>query len=263
MPQLGPGLNTFKTRCSMVVSIRISRRLVNCSWDSHIHIIDPKNYPFPNIGIPTIPHERTMAGAFSNASRLSLPNMVFVQVSKYSNDNTWILDALREVGPSRGRGVVAFDPDTIDSQTFRKWRDLSVRGVRLNLRLTRGKVSKIEIQAALHKYAGKSRLLKMWPIGPYTDMVILEYIQSLVSEPGVKIVIEYFGSPKIMDDPLVYAKISAPYILSKDPEFKDLEGLLKSLLGMRDREGVMFASDWPYTQCKSFDTKPFLEKYVE
>ncbi|KAH6718604.1 hypothetical protein BKA61DRAFT_595999 [Leptodontidium sp. MPI-SDFR-AT-0119] len=46
------------------------------SWDSHIHIIDPKNYPFPNIGVPRIPHEGTMAGALSNASKPFLEKCV-------------------------------------------------------------------------------------------------------------------------------------------------------------------------------------------
>ncbi|PVH79997.1 TIM barrel metal-dependent hydrolase [Cadophora sp. DSE1049] len=249
------------------------------SWDSHIHIIDPQKYPFP-ANIPRTPHSGTMSGALVNASRLSLPNMVFVQVSTYGNDNTWILDALKEVGPYRSRGVVAFDPDTIDSETLQQWHDLGVRGVRLNLRSTGTKLSKDEIQSALRKYAERLRPMKTWSIGLYADMAMLDHVQPLVSELGVNIVLEHFGSPaalpldpvkepgwdalqKMMQDPRVFAKISAPYIFSKDPEFKDLETLVKSLLSMRNGEGVVFASDWPHTQSKGYDAMPFLEKCME
>jgi predicted TIM-barrel fold metal-dependent hydrolase len=221
-----------------------------------------------------------MAGALSNASHLGLPNMVFVQVSTYRNDNTWIIDALKEVGPSRGRGVVAFDPDKIESQTLQQWHDLGVRGVRLNLRSTGTKVSKAEIQTALRKYAEKLRPMKSWSIGLYADMGMLDHVQPLVSELGVKIVLEHFGSPaslpldpaneagwdslqNMMENPSVYAKISAPYIFSKDPAFKDLESLVKSLLRMRNGDGVVFASDWPHTQSKGYDAKPFMEKCLE
>ncbi|KAG4428121.1 hypothetical protein IFR05_016395 [Cadophora sp. M221] len=249
------------------------------SWDSHIHVIEPKKYPFPN-GIPRTPHEGTMAGALSNASHLNLPNMVFVQVSTYGNDNTWILDALKEIGPSRGRGVVAFDPDTIDSQTLQQWHCIGVRGVRINLRSTGTKLSKDEIQSALRKYAEKLRPMKTWSIGLYADMTMLDHVQPLVSELGVKIVLEHFGSPaslpldpvkepgwdslqKMMEDPSVYTKISAPYIFSKDPEFGNLEVLVKSLLSLRNGDGVVFASDWPHTQSKGYDAKPFMEKCLE
>ena len=221
-----------------------------------------------------------MTEAVSNASRLNLPNMVFVQVSTYGNDNTWILDALKEVGPSRSRGVVSFDPDTIDSETLQQWHELGVRGVRLNLRSTGRELSKEEIQSVLRKYAEKLRPLKTWSIGLYADMAMLDHVHPLVEELGVKIVLEHFGSPaslpldperepgwdalkKMMEDPRVFAKISAPYIFSKDPEFNDLEVLVKSLLAMRNGNGVVFASDWPHTQSKGYDAKPFVEKCME
>ncbi|KAL2075378.1 hypothetical protein VTL71DRAFT_321 [Oculimacula yallundae] len=249
------------------------------SWDSHIHVIEPKKYPFP-ANIPRIPHEGTMSGALSNASHLSLPNMVFVQVSTYRNDNTWIEDALKEVGPSRGRGVVAFDPDTIEEKTLRQWHDLGVRGVRINLRSVGKTLPKDEIQAVLRKYAEKLRPLKSWSIGLYADMAMLDHVQPLVEELGVKIVLEHFGSPanlpldpenapgwkaleKMMESPSVYAKISAPYIFSKDSTYGNLEVLVKSLMGMRNGDGVVFASDWPHTQSKGYDAKPFLEKCLE
>lgn len=221
-----------------------------------------------------------MAQALVNAERLGLPNLVFVQLTTYGNDNEWALDALKEVGPSKGRGVVAFDPDNIDSQTLQHWHGLGVRGVRLNLRSSGTVLSKTEIQTLLRKYAESLRPMKTWSIGVYANMEVLDHIQPLVSELGVKIVLEHFASPaflpldpvkqlgweslnKMMKDPLVFVKVSAPYLFSKDPEFKDLELLGKSLLSMRNGEGAVFASDWPHTQSQGYDAKPFLDKCME
>jgi predicted TIM-barrel fold metal-dependent hydrolase len=247
-------------------------------WDSHVHIIEPKKYPFPK-NIKT-PHEGTMAQALANAERLGLPNMVFVQLSTYGNDNAWVLDALKEVGPSRGRGVVGFDPEHIDSQTLQQWHDLGVRGVRLNLRSSKTTLSKNEIQTVLRQYAEKLQPMKTWSIGLYADMEVLDYVQPLLSELQVKMVLEHFASPaflplnparqpgwdalnRMMEDSRVYVKISAPYLFSKDPEFKDLESLAKSFLSMRNGEGVVFASDWPHTQARGFDAKPFMDRCIE
>lgn len=251
---------------------------VEGSWDSHVHIIEPKKFPYPK-NVKT-PQEATMAQALDNAARLALPNMVFVQLSGYGNDNTWVLNALKEVGPARGRGVVVFDPDQIESKTIQHWHDLGVRGVRLNLKSSGSTLSKSEIQSVLRKYALKLRPMKTWSIGVYAGMDTLDHIQPLVPELEVKIVLEHFASPTVlplnpekqpgwdslnmmMEDSRVFVKISAPYLLSKDPEFKDLESLGKSFLSMRNGNGAVFASDWPHTQSRGYDVVPFIDRCIE
>ncbi|PVH78560.1 hypothetical protein DL98DRAFT_634644 [Cadophora sp. DSE1049] len=139
-----------------------------------------------------------MTEALANADRLGLPNMVFVQISTYGNDNTWIIDALKEVGGIRGRGVVGFDSEHIDTRTLQHWHDLGVRGVRLNLRSSKVTLSKNEIQSVLRKYAEKLRPMKTWSIELYADMEVLDHVQPIVSELQVKIVLEHFGSPSIL-----------------------------------------------------------------
>lgn len=248
------------------------------SWDSHVHIIDTDKYPLPN-NVKS-PQEATMRQALTNAERLGLPNMVFVQLSNYGNDNTWVLDALKEVGPARGRGVVAFDPEHIDSQTLQRWHNLGVRGVRVNFRSSKTVLSKTEIQTALRKYAEKLRPMKTWSIGLYADMEVLDHVGPLLSELDVKIVLEHFASPavlplnptrqpgwdalnRMMQDARVYVKISAPYLFSNDSDFKDLESLAKALFSIRNGSGAVFASDWPHTKSRGYDAKPFLDKVVE
>lgn len=248
------------------------------SWDSHVHIIDPDKYPFPKNVKP--PQEATMGQALDNAERLGLPNMVFVQLSTYGNDNAWVLESLKDVGPARGRGVVAFDPERVNSETIQQWHDLGVRGVRVNLRSSKTVLSKTEIQTVLREYAEKLRPVKTWSIGLYADMEVLDHVQPLMSELQVKIVLEHFASPallpfnpakqpgwdaldRMMEDPRVYVKISAPYLFSNDADFANLESLAKSLFSMRNGDGVVFGSDWPHTKSRGWNAKPFMDKVVE
>ncbi|KAI0025395.1 hypothetical protein F4780DRAFT_720835 [Xylariomycetidae sp. FL0641] len=106
---------------NILVCSTMRRSIPEGAWDSHMHVIDTEKYPVPKNA--KRPHSATMHQALMNAARLSLPNIVFVQVSTYGNDNTWVLDALREVGPARGRGVVALDPDRIAPPTLQQWHD--------------------------------------------------------------------------------------------------------------------------------------------
>ncbi|CAH0017088.1 unnamed protein product [Clonostachys rhizophaga] len=249
------------------------------AWDSHMHIIDTIRYALPENAKP-VSHQATVRQALANAEHLALPNMVLVQLSNYGNDNSWVLDVLGELGPARSRGVVVFDPDTIDSRTLLQWHQLGVRGVRLNLKSSNSVLSKAEIQATLRKYADKLRPMKTWSIGLYADMDVLDHVQPLIPELQVKVVLEHFGSPTrlplnpadqpgwealrtMMEDPRVYVKISAPYLFSKDTEFADLETLAKALFGMRNGDGVVFGSDWPHTMSPGYDAARFRDKVVE
>ncbi|KAM0345806.1 hypothetical protein ACHAPU_006159 [Fusarium lateritium] len=221
-----------------------------------------------------------MGQALANAKNLGLPNMVLVQTFNYGNDDGWILDALQQLGPSTARGVVSFDPDTIDMDTLRQWHQLGVRGVRLNLRSTKSALTKSEIQPVLCRYAERLRPMKTWSIGLYADMEVLDHVQPLISELGVKIVLEHFGSPSVlpldpsnqpgwdalksmMETPIVYVKISAPYLFSSDPDFKDFESLAKALFSMRNGTGAVFGSDWPHTKSRGYNAKPFMNKVIE
>ncbi|CAO2653296.1 Nn.00g027070.m01.CDS01 [Neocucurbitaria sp. VM-36] len=271
--------NIFYSSCRRQFSKSSSKvTLPEGGWDSHMHVIEPKKCPFPKA--VKAPQEASMDQALSNSNRLGIPNMVFVQLSTYGYDNTWVLDALKQVGPARGRGVVAFDPEQIDTRALQQWHDLGVRGVRLNFRSSKSVVSRTEIQTTLRKYAEKLRPMKTWSIGLYADMEVLDHVRPLVSELEVKLVLEHFASPatlplgafgqpgwnalqSMMEDSRVYVKISAPYLFSRSSDFKEFETLATALISMRNGKGVVFGSDWPHTQSRGYDVMPFLEKVVE
>ena len=57
---------------------------------------------------------------------------VFVQPSAYGRDNACMLDAMREVGPARCRGIVDIDENASDA-ALERLNAAGVRGVRVNV----------------------------------------------------------------------------------------------------------------------------------
>ena len=66
------------------------------------------------------------------AAHLGFERFVFVQPSAYGRDNACMLDAMREVGIARCRGIVDVDENAPDAVLAEMDR-LGVRGVRINV----------------------------------------------------------------------------------------------------------------------------------
>ena len=246
-----------------------------------MHVTDPKRFPISASAAYT-PHSATLSEALKNASNLKIPNLVFVQPSTYGTDNACLLDALARVGPEHGRGIVVFDPTKTELSTLRKWHALGVRGVRVNLNSPGSK--KYEPAALLEqlaKYVNAVRPLRTWTLQLYIDMATIPQLESVVAElDGVKLVLDHLGAPrelkrplsdmrgwdgleKLMRRPDVFVKISAPYRISEDPHYRDLERLTKEFFSIRGGDGVVFASDWPHTRFEGVDVRPWVDRCLE
>ncbi|MCJ1415473.1 hypothetical protein MMC32_001805 [Xylographa parallela] len=250
------------------------------SWDSHMHVTDPRLFPIASSATYT-PHTATLDQALENASRLSLPNLVFVQPSTYGTDNSCLLDALKRVTPARGRGVVVFDPSTTSLAQLRAWHAVGVRGVRVNLKSVGTSMESTALLELLRRYMNAIRPLGTWSLQLFVDLSIVDQLELLANElNGVKLVIDHLGSPTEVKDQLVempgwealqrmmrnehvFVKVSAPYRISKDPQYHDLEGLTKALLDVRRGDGVVFASDWPHTRFEGVDVQPWVQRCLE
>ncbi|KAF2460568.1 amidohydrolase [Lineolata rhizophorae] len=250
------------------------------AWDSHMHVIDPVNFPLSRSATYT-PHTALLAEALENAAKLQLPNLVLVQPSPYGLDNSCLLDALDRVGPDRGRGVVAFDPASTSLQTLRDWHERGVRGVRVNLKSVGREMEPKALVEMLRSYVEAIRPLRSWVLELFVDMSVVPHLEPVQAElDGIKLVLAHLGAParlkwplhdmpgwshfrKFMENPDFYVKVSAPYRLSKDPEFRDLEGLVKESLGARGGNAVLFASDWPHTRFEAVDVQPWITKCLE
>ena len=81
--------------------------------DSHFHVFGP-------------------AERYPHAGGLGVQKYVFVQPSSYGRDNACMLDAMREIGPAKCRGIVDIDEDASDA-ALERLHAAGVRGVRVNV----------------------------------------------------------------------------------------------------------------------------------
>jgi predicted TIM-barrel fold metal-dependent hydrolase len=259
----------------------LAQRIPAGAWDSHMHVVDPERYPLS----PTAqyrPHAHGLADyARVIGADLGIKNAVLVQPSIYGTDNSCLLDALRELTPKHGRGVVEIDPAVITQGQLEEWHSIGVRGVRVNLKSVGKVLSQQELRAELSRYADVIRPLD-WVLQIYLPLSMVSYLEPVVPDLGVKFCIDHFGSPELSPtfdpaNPLdpnslpgfdsllnllksgtTWVKISAPYRLTKDPRMRDLEIVAKTFM-RHARDRVVYSTDWPHTRFENIDPKPFAE----
>jgi predicted TIM-barrel fold metal-dependent hydrolase len=101
------------------------------SCDSHFHVFGPaERYPY-GAGLRYKPPLAPLGEFLKLARHLGCERFVFVQPSAYGRDNTCMLDAMREVGIAKCRGIVDIAQDAPDSE-FERLNRFGVRGIRIN-----------------------------------------------------------------------------------------------------------------------------------
>jgi len=104
------------------------------SCDAHFHVFGPADkYPHGGVNekLRYAPPLAPLADYMMLAKHLGTERFVFVQPSAYGRDNSCMLDAMREVGIARCRGVVDVDVDAPDS-LLDEMNRIGVRAVRIN-----------------------------------------------------------------------------------------------------------------------------------
>ncbi|KAI0143783.1 amidohydrolase [Xylariaceae sp. FL1272] len=253
------------------------------SWDSHMHILDSR-FPLSADALYK-PAEHTLSDAMTFESSVGLSNIVLVQPSIYGNDNSCIFDALQKLGADRARGVVTFDPATIELDELRTWHELGVRGVRINLKSVGKVMEQAELRETLQMYADAVRPLD-WVVQLYLPMQMVPLLERIVPDLGVRVCVDHMGHPPLGEleeyratrDPdripgfdafvrllragKTYVKISAPYRMSGVGDgVSDVVPIARKLIqAAPDR--VVFATDWPHTRFDGLDIRPWVKECV-
>ena len=105
------------------------------SCDAHFHVFGPaERYPVGGVNekLRYAPPLAPLSDYLALAKHLGLERFVFVQPSAYGRDNACMLDAMREVGIARCRGIVDVDENAPDA-LLAEMDKLGVRGVRINV----------------------------------------------------------------------------------------------------------------------------------
>src|SRR5713101_189403 len=101
--------------------------------DCHFHVFGPAGrYPCNQADLRYVPPHAPIEDFLALAGKLRLERFVFVQPSAYGRDNRCMLDAMREVGAKKCRGIADIDENAPDAELARL-HALGVRGVRINV----------------------------------------------------------------------------------------------------------------------------------
>ena len=104
--------------------------------DAHFHMFGPaEHYPYGrrnNENLRYAPPLAPLSDYLETRRHLGFERFVFVQPSAYGRDNACMLDAMREVGLARCRGIVDVDENAPDA-LLAEMNALGVRGVRINV----------------------------------------------------------------------------------------------------------------------------------
>ena len=261
---------------------RLASRIPKGTWDTHMHVVDPKKFPLDK-SAAYVPSAHTVEQARSFLGGLGIERMVIVQPSIYGNDNACSLDGLRQLGPKLGRAVIQFDPATISKDQLREWHELGVRGVRINFKSVRTTPNQADLTATLNAYAEAIKGFN-WVLELYIGLESVPQLERAAKElKGVKICVDHIGHPlaesiagaksthdlpglssllALLREGNTWVKLSATYRLHKDPANAIIESLIRELLRTRP-DRLVFATDWPHTRFENVEVGAYLEKVLD
>lgn len=234
----------------------LSHRLPANACDCHVHVFDPARHHYA--GERSYTPEPALVGDLRVLHRrLGIERVILVQPSVYGTDNACMLDALRQLGPQRARGIAVVDVHAISDGELERLHEAGVRGVRLNLRVQGG-----TLESARHQISAARRVLALpgWGLQVHASLDTTVSLLDDFFRLGSPVVLDHYaGGP--MPDPgsaellgrllagvrmaSVYVKLSAPYRIWKGAEGSadDLARLLWQCVPDR----IVWGSDWPHT----------------
>jgi predicted TIM-barrel fold metal-dependent hydrolase len=224
--------------------------------DVHNHIVGPlSKYPMAANRTYT-PPEASVAQLRALRVQLGVARNVIVQPSFYGFDNSCLVDALAELGTS-ARGVAVVPLDVADAELQRLAR-AGVTGVRLNL-ATFGIRDPKAAADAVHALAPRFVALN-WHIQINTGLPVIDGLAPMIGDVKVPIVFDHIGNAEaamgvnqkgfgalveLVKARNTYVKLSAPYNLSKRPDWADVTPLAKALIAAAP-DRMLWGTNWPH-----------------
>ena len=224
--------------------------------DCHNHIVGPQSkYPMAATRTYT-PPEASVAQLKTLRMQTGASRNVIVQPSFYGFDNSCLLDAMAELGNSaRGISVVQ---QTVSDAELQRLNRAGVVGVRLNFATAGIRDPKTAIDA-INGFAPRFKALN-WHIQINTSIAIVPAIAQTVGSLPVPVVFDHmanleaekgasqpgFGAlVELVRAGNTYVKLSAPYNLSKRPDYADVIALAKALVAAR-ADRMLWGTNWPH-----------------
>ncbi|WP_322021617.1 MULTISPECIES: amidohydrolase family protein [unclassified Burkholderia] len=225
--------------------------------DAHCHVFDPTRFPYIARRSYTAP-PATATDLRNLHAALGIERTVIVTPSPYGTDNRVTVDAIRQLGIDRARGVALIDDSTSRDEVER----LDAGGIRA-VRVFLGLTADVDPHEAVRRFATTTRQIDGlgWHLQTYARLPVLNALKAQLSDLPVPLVLDHFagldasaaldqpGFPMVLDllrSGRVYVKISGPYYSSNDkPDFADIAPFARALVEANPAR-ILWGSDWPH-----------------
>jgi len=229
--------------------------------DAHFHVFGPAGrYPYEQSDLRYAPPVAPVEDFLALSKKLGLERFVFVQPSAYGRDNRCMLDAMREVGTQKCRGIVDIDENAPDAE-LERLHQAGVRGVRINVAPVKpyeaGFAAKL--LPRIDRLRGRGTELG-WQLDLLTPGWLTSELMPVLNELDVDFTIAHFGMFPAKDGAeqrgfrqlldLVrhgrsYVKLTGVYRMSVAKGFADVAPMARALIEAAP-ERVIWGSDYPH-----------------
>jgi predicted TIM-barrel fold metal-dependent hydrolase len=232
------------------------------SCDSHFHVFGPAEQYSYGSDLRYKPPHAPLDEYLKLANHLGITRFVFVQPSAYARDNNCMLEAMRQIGIDRCRGVVDIDENAPDS-LLASMNDVGVRAVRINVSpvfpntpgLAQKMLPRINLLAKRCKEIGwhLDFLLPGWLTLELLPVLHRLELPFSIAHMGMNLAKDgvnsegFRGFLELVKDPnhLAYAKFTGIYRMSKTPGFTDADPLAMTLIDKAPKQ-IIWGSDYPH-----------------
>jgi predicted TIM-barrel fold metal-dependent hydrolase len=224
------------------------------------HIFD---HCFPVAPGAVTPPDATAADYLKLRRRLGLSRNVIAQATNYGFDNSCILDAIRQIGPS-ARGIAIVNGDVTDAE-LQKLHDGGVRGGRFFFgaaNLVAPEMMKpmsrrfADLGWHIQFQAPPEQTLQMADILSDLDCpIVFDHFARIPAQVGARHPV-FALVARLMAQGKAWVKLSGPYHVSADgpPNYDDAGRLVQAFLQAAP-ERLLWGSGWPHSNLPA-DRKP-------
>lgn len=225
--------------------------------DCHTHIFGPaEQFPLSATRAYT-PPDAAIDDLNRLHAHLGVARVIIVHPSPYGADNRVSVDALRQLGRARARGVAVIDRDMSDGE-LRALADAGMCGARENLEtagVTDPAVAWARVEATVRRIEPLG-----WHLQVFARLSVIAALADRLAALPVTVVIDHFGRPdaalgtaqpgfdalrRLVGSGKAYVKLSASYRLSSQPDHADVAPLARVLIA-ENPERMLWGTDWPH-----------------
>lgn len=237
--------------------------------DSHVHVFPDASAYSPSRSFT--PPQASAQDLLRLQKKLMMDHVVIVNSTVYGPTIQPVLNAIRELGQHRARGVALFDASLTSPQLDSLHAD-GIRAIRVFLGLD----ANVDLNAAVQnlKIAGAQVRGRPWHIQVYGKHSVLSALSKPLADLHAPLVIDHFCgidavqglNQKGFSDVLslvgsgkAYVKLSGAYYCSDmAPSYGDVAPFARALIAANP-ERVLWGSDWPHPNSAPTPTRKATE----